>query len=223
MWREKSKELYKKFEFKNFNEAFDFMTQVAKLAEDQNHHPRWQNEYNKGEIGLSTHSEGKITDKDHRLAKTIDLVYKADNKIPAGLKLTIAKLYSDGGSRGNPGPSAGAFLICKMDDNVVEKSGFYLGVTTNNQAEYQALLQGLQRTQALGVRKLNVFMDSELIVKQLNGLYKIKNKDLQPLYQQIKKIEEGFEEISFTHVPRALNKEADMEVNRILDKKARTL
>ncbi len=128
-----------------------------------------------------------------------------------------AKLFTDGGSRGNPGPSAGAFLICKMDDNVVEKSGFYIGIATNNQAEYQALLKGLKRSAALGVRKLNVFMDSELIVKQLNGLYKIKNKDLQLFYQQIKKLEKGFEEISFTHVPRAMNEEADTEVNRILD------
>lgn len=131
-----------------------------------------------------------------------------------------AKLFTDGGSRGNPGPSAGAFLICKMDDNVVEKSGFYIGITTNNQAEYQALMKGLQRTQALGIRKLNVFMDSELIVKQLNGLYKIKNKGLEPLYLQVKDLAAGFEEISFIHVPRALNKEADEEVNHILDEKA---
>jgi len=131
------------------------------------------------------------------------------------------KLYTDGGSRGNPGKAAGAFVICKMDDNVVEKSGFYIGITTNNQAEYQALLKGLQRSAELGIRKLNVFMDSELVVKQLNGLYKIKNKNLEPLFRQVKKLTERFDEISFTHVPRALNKEADNEVNRILDEKAR--
>ena len=128
-----------------------------------------------------------------------------------------AKLFTDGGSRGNPGPSAGAFLICKMDDNVVEKSGFYIGITTNNQAEYKALLKGLQRSAKLGIRKLNVFIDSELIVKQLSGHYKIKNKGLEPLYRQIKDLATSFEEVSFTHVPRALNKEADLEVNRILD------
>lgn len=131
--------------------------------------------------------------------------------------LKDAKLFTDGGSRGNPGPSAGAFLICKTDDNVVEKSGFYIGITTNNQAEYQALLKGLERSQAVGIRKLNVFMDSELVVKQLNGRYKIKNKNLEPLYRQIKDLATDFDEISFTHVPRALNKEADMEVNRILN------
>lgn len=217
MWQEKNKELYKKFEFKDFKQAFEFMQAVAAIAEAQNHHPRWQNNWNKLEIWLSTHSEGKVTDKDHKLAKAIDQLLKQSK--PA--EISEAKLYSDGGSRGNPGHSAGAFLICKVDNNVVEKSGFYIGVTTNNQAEYQALLQGLKRSAELGVRKLNVFMDSELIVKQLNGLYKIKNKDLQPLYREIKDLAASFEKISFSHVPRALNKEADLEVNRILDKKSR--
>ncbi|OVE78745.1 hypothetical protein BVY00_02105 [bacterium G20] len=131
-----------------------------------------------------------------------------------------AKLYTDGGSRGNPGPSAGAFVICKVDDNVVEKSGFYIGITTNNQAEYQALLKALQRSADLGIRRLKVFMDSELIIKQLNGIYKIKNKDLELLYRQVKELLADFDEISFNHVPRAMNKEADGEVNRILDKQA---
>ena len=216
MWQEKDKQLYKEFEFKDFKKALEFIQAVAVLAEAQNHHPRWQNDRNKVEIWLSTHSEGKVTDKDRRLAKAIDQLFTH----PRPAEMGEAKLYSDGGSRGNPGPSAGAFLICKMDNNVVEKSGFYIGITTNNQAEYQALLKGLQRTQVLGIRKLNVFMDSELIVKQLNGLYKIKNKGLEPLYLQVKDLVAGFEEISFTHVPRALNKEADEEVNRILDEKA---
>lgn len=216
MWQEKDKQLYKEFEFKDFKKAFEFIQAVAVLAEAQNHHPRWQNDWNKVEIWLSTHSEGKVTDKDRGLAKAIDQLFARPK--PAGMG--EAKLYSDGGSRGNPGHSAGAFVICKMDNNVVEKSGFYIGITTNNQAEYQALLKGLQRTQALGIRKLNVFMDSELIVKQLNGLYKIKNKGLEPLYLQVKDLATGFEEISFAHVPRALNKEADEEVNRILDERA---
>jgi 4a-hydroxytetrahydrobiopterin dehydratase len=74
-WEDKNGELYCKFEFKDFKEAFEFMKRVAEAAEEQNHHPRWQNEYNKVEIWLSTHSEGKITDKDHMLAKKIDEIY----------------------------------------------------------------------------------------------------------------------------------------------------
>ncbi len=220
MWQEKDKQLYRKFEFKDFKEAFEFIEAVAVIAEAQNHHPHWSNDWNKVEIWLSTHSEGKVTDKDQKLAQAIDTIYKGKNKTDSSTKLSEAKLYTDGGSRGNPGESAGAFVICKMDDNVVEKSGFYIGITTNNQAEYQALLQGLKRSVQLGIRKQKVFMDSELIVKQLNGLYKIKNKDLEPLYRQVKVLVDSFEDISFTHVPRALNKEADEEVNRILDQKA---
>lgn len=217
MWQEKDKQLYRKLEFKDFKEAFGFMTKVAAVAEAQQHHPRWQNEYNKVEIWLSTHSEGKVTDKDKKLARAIDVLFEGKNDVKPSMDLAAAKLYTDGGSRGNPGASAGAFVICKLDDNVVEKSGFYIGITTNNQAEYKALLSGIQRSAELGIRDLKVFMDSELIVKQLNGLYKIKNAELLPLYQQAKELADGFEDISFTHIPRALNSEADAEVNRILD------
>jgi ribonuclease HI len=133
------------------------------------------------------------------------------------MQIQAAKLFTDGGSRGNPGPLAIAFVICKLDDSVVEKSGEYIGDTTNNQAEYQALKMGLKRAQQLGVKKLIVSLDSELVVKQLNGLYKIKNAELLPHYNQVKKLAEDFDEISFQHVPRALNAIADKEVNRILD------
>lgn len=75
MWQEKEDALYRKFEFKDFRQAFNFMTKVAAAAEAQNHHPRWQNEYNKVEIWLSTHSVGEVTDKDHQLAKEIDRIY----------------------------------------------------------------------------------------------------------------------------------------------------
>lgn len=77
MWKEERDELYRQFEFKDFKQAFDFMTKVAAVAEEQNHHPRWQNEYNKVEIWLSTHSEGKITDKDRQLAAVIDKIYES--------------------------------------------------------------------------------------------------------------------------------------------------
>jgi len=127
------------------------------------------------------------------------------------------KLYTDGGARGNPGPAAGAFVICKLDKTVVEKSGFYIGETTNNQAEYQALEAGLKRVSELKPSELQVFMDSELVIKQINGQYKIKNAQLVPIYDRIKALTQNFQTISFTHVPRILNKLADAEVNRILD------
>lgn len=127
------------------------------------------------------------------------------------------KIYTDGGSRGNPGQSAGAFVICKMDDTVVEKTGFYLGVLTNNQAEYRALIRGLEKLSQIGVRRINVFMDSEFIVRQLNGLYKVKNAGIKPLFSEVQAQLQNFDSVVFSHVPRAKNSLADKEVNRILD------
>ncbi len=81
MWQKKNNALYRKFEFKDFKQAFEFMGQVAKAAEQQNHHPRWQNEYGKVEIWLSTHSAGKITEKDHKLADKIDRIYSENAEV----------------------------------------------------------------------------------------------------------------------------------------------
>ena len=215
MWQETGKQLYREFKFKDFDEAFEFMEKIAQAAKAANHHPRWTNEYNKVEVWLTTHSEDKVTDKDRKLAAAIDETFEA-KKSPTD-RLEEAKLFTDGGSRGNPGPSAIAFVICKMDDSVVEITGEYIGETTNNQAEYQALKSGLKGAQALGVKQLIVNLDSELVVKQINGLYKIKNQELLPHYNDVKQLAGQFDKVTFQHVPRALNAAADKEVNRILD------
>jgi ribonuclease HI len=136
--------------------------------------------------------------------------------------LDEAKIYTDGGSRGNPGDSASAYVICNMDDSVVEKSGYYLGMATNNQAEYYGFLKGLERARNLGIDKISLFSDSQLVVNQMNGLYKVKNQELAPLHQQVKAVADSFEKVSFTYVPRELNKLADGEVNRILDEHQRS-
>jgi ribonuclease HI len=142
---------------------------------------------------------------------------------PTGaMLLDEAKIYTDGGSRGNPGDSACAYVICNMDDSVVEKSGFYLGVATNNQAEYYGFKKGLERARNLGIDKISLFSDSQLVVNQMNGLYKVKNQELAPLHQDVKVLGDSFEKIIFTYIPRELNKLADGEVNRILDEHART-
>jgi len=134
-----------------------------------------------------------------------------------GMLLDEAKLFTDGGSRGNPGHSAAAFVICKMDNSVVEKSGQYLGMATNNQAEYYGFIRGLERARELGIDKVSLMSDSQLVVNQMKGLYKVKNQELAPLHQQAKAIADSFEHITFNYVPRELNKTADGEVNRILD------
>lgn len=139
-------------------------------------------------------------------------------EIPTGaMLLEEAKLYTDGGSRGNPGESACAYAICKLDGTVVEKSGFYIGIATNNQAEYYGFKSGLERCRDLGINKITLYSDSELVVNQMTGKYKVKNQELAPLHQEVKALADSFEKIEFLHVPRELNKITDYEVNRILD------
>lgn len=152
-----------------------------------------------------------------KIVSFTEFVPRSEPTPVAGVILPEAKLYTDGGSRGNPGHSACAYVICNMDGSVVEKSGFFIGRTTNNQAEYQGLIRGLRRTRDLGVKKLSVFMDSELVINQAKGLYKVKNLDLGPLKSEVDGLAAAFDKITFTHVPRELNKPADSEVNRILD------
>lgn len=143
-----------------------------------------------------------------------------DTPTPAML-LEEARLYTDGGSRGNPGESACAYVICDLNDAIVEKAGFYLGMATNNQAEYLGLQRGLQRARELGINKVTLFSDSQLVVNQMNGIYKVKNQELAPLNQEVNELAAFFEKVTFVHVPRELNKDSDKEVNRILDEQER--
>lgn len=128
-------------------------------------------------------------------------------------------VFCDGGSRGNPGPAAWAFVIYKDKQKLHEDSG-YLGIATNNVAEYTALIEAL--TWLVEVHKddeIAVFMDSELAVKQLNGLYKVKNPKIRELYQVARTKGNVFQQIAFTHIPREKNWEADKLVNITLDSK----
>lgn len=127
------------------------------------------------------------------------------------------KMFTDGGSRGNPGPSATGYAILDMEDNVIYKSGQYLGITTNNQAEYQAVRQGLEYCKKLNISTVHAYLDSLLVVNQLNGIYKIKNRDLWPIHESIKKLIGSFKHVKFTHVPREFNTIADGMVNKTLD------
>lgn len=126
-------------------------------------------------------------------------------------------LYTDGGSRGNPGPSG--IGICCFDDNNKElfRIKKYIGETTNNQAEYVALIEGLKKCVEQGIKSLECFADSELMVKQLKGEYKMKNPGLKLLFDQVKILSKEFESISFNHILREKNKIADSLVNEALD------
>ena len=125
--------------------------------------------------------------------------------------------YTDGGARGNPGP-AGIGVVIMEDERVVDSFGRYIGETTNNQAEYRALIAALTRASELGAKEVECKMDSELVVKQMLREYKVRDKDLQPLYLAAYNLSVGFKKIAFQHVRRAQNAAADAEVNAAIDR-----
>jgi len=226
MWQETKHGLYKQFVFHDFQEAWAFMERVAEVANKMDHHPRWQNEWNVVDIWLSTHEESmQITDRDHELANTIDTLVKATTTEEVAkivdketTIITEVQLYADGGSRGNPGPSASGYVLLDMGGRIVLRAGQYLGVTTNNQAEYQALKLGLEHAlHDYQSREAHVYMDSMLVVNQMKGIFKIKNRDLWPVHNACLELVKKFDKVSFDHVPRELNKLADDEVNKALD------
>lgn len=218
MWQETKHGLYKQFNFGDFKEAFAFMQRVAEIAEQNNHHPRWENEWNVVQIWLSTHEDkNKITDKDRQLAEQIDQVVDIKPKSGSVGVYKHVKLFADGGSRGNPGPSASGYVVLDLSDKVVVDKGVYLGVTTNNQAEYTALRLGLEECLKLGAKEVNVFMDSLLVVNQLKGIFKVRNRDLWPIHDAINELAAKIGKITYQHVPREYNKMADAAVNRALD------
>lgn len=128
-----------------------------------------------------------------------------------------AKLYTDGGSRGNPGPSAGAYILENANGNVIDTGGKFFGETTNNVAEYSALLMGLMAARKLRVTELFVFADSELMVRQVTQKYKINNSQLKDLANMVWQITMPFDVLEYQHIRRTENKIADELVNQILD------
>jgi ribonuclease HI len=131
-----------------------------------------------------------------------------------------ATMHIDGASRGNPGPAAFAVVLARPGQPVVEIADV-IGKATNNVAEYTALVEGLELAAELGVKKLAVFSDSELMVKQMRGEYRVKSEDLQELYAEAKRLAAVFDEFKITHVRREQNKRADEIGNEALDGKPR--
>jgi ribonuclease HI len=125
--------------------------------------------------------------------------------------------HVDGGARGNPGPAAAAVVLSTPDGEVVDRAHELLGVTTNNVAEYRALLLGLRRARELGAGEVDVVNDSELIARQVTGAYRVKHADLKPLHAQALRALGEFDRWSIRSVPRAQNAQADALVNQALD------
>lgn len=130
-------------------------------------------------------------------------------------------VYSDGGSRGNPGPSAAGFVIVNSQQELVEQGGEYLGITTNSVAEYHGVRLGLERALELGLKRIDFRVDSMLVVNQMNGVYTIKNRELWPIHERIRQLVHQFEVVKFSHVKREFNQLADGMVNKTLDARAR--
>jgi len=128
-------------------------------------------------------------------------------------------LYTDGASRGNPGMAGAGAVILDDQNQELCTLARYLGSCTNNVAEYQALILGLSDAVNLGGKNIHVFLDSQLIVRQVQGIYKVKNKNLQPLFAQVKELLAKFDSYQISHVPREQNKRADELANRGIDER----
>ena len=128
-----------------------------------------------------------------------------------------AKLSTDGGARGNPGPAAFGYVLEAEDGTVLAAHGETIGIATNNVAEYSALIAGLEKARELAVDEVEVVSDSELMVKQMTGEYRVKNEALQALWSRASRIARGFQDVSYTAVRREHNELADRLVNEALD------
>ena len=128
-----------------------------------------------------------------------------------------ARLFTDGGARGNPGPAAYGFVLEGEDGAVLASEGVAIGVATNNVAEYRALLAGLERALELRVPEVEVVSDSELLVKQMRGEYRVKNEALRALSLEAARLARRFDALEYRHVKRAHNELADRLVNQALD------
>ncbi|UCD84149.1 MAG: ribonuclease HI family protein [Deltaproteobacteria bacterium] len=126
-------------------------------------------------------------------------------------------IYIDGASRGNPGESGAAAILKDGSGKVLGKTSKYLGEATNNVAEYQALLLGLKEAKKLGAKKISIYSDSELLIKQMEGEYRVKSESLKDLFRKAIKELKKFPQTAFSHIPRENNKEADKLANRAID------
>ncbi len=135
-------------------------------------------------------------------------------------KITRGKIYSDGGARGNPGPAAIGVLVCDEKDVKLADHGETIGDATNNVAEYAAVVRGLTLAAELGISEADYFLDSELVQRQLSGIYRLKAEHLKPFFTQAKDLEKKFKRVTYFHVPREHPKikHVDRLVNLALDR-----
>ena len=173
-------------------------------------------------------SYGWLSNDDIRTVEIDDasksILYILDNKgeaheytVSPNHESSDAIVYTDGGSRGNPGPSAIGYNILAPDGRLLARGGEFIGITNSRQAEYLALKNGIEQVLELGLRSANFNLDNLMVVNHMNGVYQVKNRDLWPIYDEIKSLLGKLDTYSFSHIKRDHNFEADAEVNRVLD------
>ena len=133
------------------------------------------------------------------------------------MKAKKAVIWVDGASRGNPGPAAIGAIIKDEQGRLHARISRRIGITTNNQAEYRAIIAALEKAISLGVRQVEINSDSQLVVRQINGRYRVKKPELKPLYQRVKQLQGSLEGFAVAHIPREQNSEADGLANKALD------
>jgi len=149
---------------------------------------------------------------------------KRINKNGEGTSIDVRLMvFSDGGARGNPGPAAAAFLILSEEGRILKTHRRFIGLCTNNQAEYRALIAALESAAALNSEEVTCHLDSELVVKQLTGEYAVKNSELSLLWRKVRELRKHFKEVKFVNVPRTNSfiQRADELVNQTLDEQTR--
>lgn len=154
----------------------------------------------------------EITDQSLKVVKANDVKTASNDAVT---------IFTDGGSRGNPGPSAAGYIILGPEQTVIAEGGEYLGITTNNQAEYQGVRLALEKALEMKFKRVDFKIDSMLVVNQMKGYYKIKNRELWPVHERIRELMKSFEKVTFNHVQREFNQLADGMVNKTLDAHAR--
>ena len=177
---------------------------------------------------MSTIQQGELTDLTQLLLGIIqqdvitDESFKSNNNnVAKNASENTVVIYSDGGSRGNPGPSAAGYVVLDYRQQVIAQGGEYFGITTNNQAEYQGVRIGLEKALELKYKRVDFKIDSMLVVNQMKGFYKIKNRELWPIHERIRELMKKFDKVTFNHVAREFNQLADGMVNKTLDEHAR--
>ena len=129
------------------------------------------------------------------------------------------QLFTDGASKGNPGPAGAGWVLINDQEAKAVKECRFLGQATNNEAEYQALILGLQKALSCGIQEIRIMMDSELLVRQLNGLYRVKNPRLAIFFHRVQDLLLKFSKYAILHIPREQNREADRMANEAIKRK----